>query len=253
MSAYGTYMLARREVARYMNVWGQTVIPPVISAVLYLAVFGHALGARIGGFQGIPYITFIVPGLLLQGALTNAYNNTASSLFDARRARYVQDVLTSPLADWQIVLAYVASGASRGVLIGLATLAIALPFGGGWHVEPVLFTVVLLGTCVGFALLGLVVGLHATRFDHIFAPITFLLTPLTFLGGVFYPVSVLPPDLAAWSRYNPILYLVDAQRAATLGVHDLDLGASLAALLLVDGLLFVGVVLLFSRSRRLRG
>jgi ABC-2 type transport system permease protein len=253
MSAYGTYMLARREVARYMNVWGQTVIPPVIAAALYLAVFGQALGARIGGFQGIPYITFIVPGLLLQGAIVNAYNNTASSLFDARRARYVQDVLTSPLTDWQIVLAYVASGTSRGVLIGLATLGMALPFGGGWHVQPLLFTAVLLGTSVGFALLGLVVGLHATRFDHIFAPITFLLTPLTFLGGVFYPVSALPPHLAALSRYNPVLYLVDAQRAATLGVHDLDLAASLATMLLVDVLLFVGVVVLFSRSRRLRG
>jgi ABC-2 type transport system permease protein len=253
VSAYGTWMLARREVARYMNVWGQTVVPPVISAVLYLAVFGQALGSRIGGFQGIPYITFIVPGLLLQGAIVNAYNNTASSLFDARRARYVQDVLTSPLSDVQIVLAYVASGTSRGLLIGLATLAIALPFGGGWHVDPALFALVLLGTCVGFALLGLVVGLHATRFDHIFAPITFLLTPLTFLGGMFYPVSALPPRLAAASRYNPILYLVDAQRAATLGVHDLDLAASVAALVLADGLLFVAVVVLFGRSRRLRG
>jgi ABC-2 type transport system permease protein len=253
MSAYGTYMLARREVARYMNVWGQTVIPPVISAALYLAVFGQALGSRIGGFGGIPYIAFIVPGLVLQGAITNAYNNTASSLFDARRARYIQDVLTSPLSDAQVVLAYVMSGTSRGVLIGLATLVMALPFGAGLPVNPVLFLVVLAAVCALFSLLGLVVGLHATRFDHIFAPITFLLTPLTYLGGVFYPVSALPPDLAAVSRYNPILYLVDAQRAATLGLHDLDLASSLIALLLATGVLFLLVVQLFGRSRRLRG
>jgi ABC-2 type transport system permease protein len=246
-------MFTRREVARYMNVWGQTVVPPIVAALLYFVVFGQALGSRIGGFAGLPYLTFITPGLVLQGALVNAYNNTASSLYDARRLRYIQDVLTSPLTDLQVVVAYVASGCSRGILIGLATLAVALPFGSGWSFHPLLFLVVLLGTCVGFALLGLVAGLHATRYDHIFAPITFLLTPLTFLGGVFYPISALPPTLAAVSRYNPILYLVDAQRAATLGIHDFALLPSVAALLLADAALFVFVVALFNRSRRLRG
>lgn len=252
-NGYGTLIFARREMARYMNVWGQTVVPPVISAALFLFVFGHALGNRIGGFGAIPYLSFIVPGLVVQGAITNAYNNTASSLFDGRRARYVQDVLTSPLSDWQIVLAYVASGTSRGLLIGGLTMLMALPFGAGWAFDPLLFLVVLLATCAAFALLGLIVGLHATRFDHIFAPITFLLTPLTFLGGVFYPVSALPANLAAWSRFNPILYLVDAQRATTLGVHDIPVAPTVIVLLLADIALFVYVTVLFGRSRRLRG
>jgi len=253
MTAYGMAMFTRREVARYMNVWGQTVVPPIIAAVLYFVVFGHALGARIGGFDGIPYLTFIAPGLVLQGALVNAYNNTASSLYDARRLRYIQDVLTSPLTDLQVVLAYVASATSRGLLIGLATLVVALPFGTGWSFQPLLFLVVLVGTCVGFALLGLVAGLHATRYDHIFAPITFLLTPLTFLGGVFYPVSALPQSLQAVSRLNPVLYLVDAQRAATLGVHDMPILPSVALMLALDAVLFVIVLRLFATSRRLRG
>ncbi len=253
MSAYGTYMLFRREVARYLNVWGQTIVPPVVMAALFLFVFGHALGDRIGAFDGVPYLTFLVPGLIAQGAITNAYSNNGSSLFDARRARYIEDVLTSPLRDWQVVLAYTASATSRGIIVGALTLLVALPVGDAWNIQPLLFLVVLVGSCSAFALLGLVAGLYATRWDHIFVPQTFILTPLTFLGGVFYPVSELPPDLATASRFNPILYVVDAQRAAILGVHELPIGPSLAILALINLALFAWVLRAFSRSSRLRG
>ncbi len=250
---YGTYMLTRREIARFMNVWVQTIVPPVVSAALFLFVFGHALGGRIGSFGDVPYLTFLIPGLVAQGALTNAFSNTGSSLFDARRAGYIDDVLTSPLRDWQIALAYAASGAFRGVLIGVLTILVAAPVAEGWNIHWPLTIAVLVGGCLAFALLGILTGLAASRWDHVFVPQTFLLTPLTFLGGVFYPVSELPSNLAAASKWNPILYIVDAQRAGLLGVHDLPVGPSLAGLALFVVGLYVAVVWRFGTSRRLRG
>lgn len=250
---YGTWMLCRREIARYLNVWGQTVVPPVVSAALFLFVFGHALGDRIGTFDGIPYLTFLVPGLVVMGAVQSSYSNTGSSLFDARRAGYIDDVLSSPLKDWQILLAYVLSATTRGVLVGGLTLLIALPVGEGWAFDPLLFAVVLLACCILFALLGMVAGLYATRWDHIFVPVTFILTPLVFLGGVFYPVAELPGDLQFASRFNPLLYVVDAQRASVLGFHDLPVGPSVGLLVALCILLYGGVLWGMKRTRRLRG
>lgn len=250
---YGTWMLGRREVARYLNVWGQTVVPPVVSAALFLFVFGHALGDRIGDFGGVPYLTFLVPGLVVMGAVQSAYSNTGSSLFDARRAGYIQDVLTSPLADWQILVAYTASAASRGLLVGGLTLLIALPVGSGWTFDWPLFVAVLVLSSLLFALLGMVAGLLASRWDHVFVPITFILTPLVFLGGVFYPVGDLPPGLQTASRFNPILYIVDVQRASVLGLHEMPV---LPSVLLLAGLtLALGAVVLrmMGRTRKLRG
>lgn len=250
---YATYMLVRREIARYMNVWGQTIVPPVVTAALFLFIFGNALGDRIGGFDGIPYLTFLVPGLIIQGAVTNAYANNGTSVFDARRAGYIEDVLTSPLRDWQIVLAYTISGTTRGVAVGVLTLAIAWPLASGWMIDwPLLMAVMTLSSAI-FALLGMLAGLLATRWDHVFVPQTFLLTPLTFLGGVFYPVSELPSHLAAASKWNPILYMVDAQRASLLGVHELPIMTSVLGIALTAAALWFAVLRLFSTSPRLRG
>lgn len=250
---YGTLMLTRREIARYLNVWGQTVVPPVVSAALFLFVFGHALGDRIGDFGGVPYLTFLVPGLVVQGAITNAFSNTASSLFDARRAGYIDDVLTSPLRDWQIALAYAVSGASRGVLVGILTMMVAWPVAHGWDLHFGLFLAVLIGGSLAFSLVGILAGLAASRWDHVIVPQTFLLTPLTFLGGVFYPVSELPADLATASKWNPLLYLVDAQRASVLGIHDLPLAPSLLGLGLAVGALYWIALWRFQTSLKLRG
>ena len=250
---YGTMIFARREIARYMAVWGQTVVPPLVTAALILFVFGHALGNRIGVFDGVPYLAYIAPGLIIQGAIVNAYNNNASSLFDSRRARYIEDVLTSPLTDARIVLAYVLSGTSRGAIIGVLTLVVALPVTDGWNVNLPLFVAVLLLACIVFALLGVLAGLRATRWDHIFVPITFILTPLTFLGGMFYPVSELSPRLEAASRFNPILYLVDAQRQSLLGIGEFALWPLIGGIAVAAGGLWWGTVRAFSTSRKLRG
>ena len=252
-AAYGTYMFTRREIARYLNVWGQTVVPPVIMAALFLFVFGHALGSRIGDFGGVPYLTFLVPGLIVQGAIQNAYSNTSSSLFDARRAGYIEDILTSPLRDWQVVLSYTVSGASRGILIGVMTLAVAWPVGSGWDIAWPTFAVVTVLSCLLFALIGIIAGIYASRWDHIFVPVTFILTPLTFLGGVFYPVSELPGGLQTASRFNPILYIVDATRASMMDVHDLPVAPSLWLLGAACILLFAAVLRVVATTPRLRG
>lgn len=252
-ATYGTLMLTRREIARYLNVWAQTIVPPVVSAALFLFVFGHALGDRIREFNDVPYLTFIVPGLLVQGAITNAYSNTGSSLFDSRRAGYIDDVLTSPLRDWQIVLAYMLSGMSRGIIIGLLTLAIAWPVATGWDVHWPLFLAVLILSCAAFALIGLLIGLRASRWDHVFVPQTFLLMPLIFLGGVFYPTSLLAPRLELASRFNPILYIVDVQRYSLLGTHELPVAPSLLGLLLMTLVLYLWVLRRFATSPKLRG
>lgn len=250
--ATAMWMLTRREVARYLNVWGQTIIPPVVSAALMLFVFGHALGERIGTFDGVPYLTFIVPGLVVQGAITNAYNNTGSSLFDARRARYIEDILTSPLSAHATVFGYALAGTTRGVAIGILTLAISLPVARSWEIDVPLFALVLVASCFLFSLVGILAALSATRWDHIFVPVTFVLTPLTFLGGVFYPVSLLPPDLAAVSRWNPILYIVDAQRQSLLGTSELHTGASVLVLLALCAAAWGFTLHRFRTSPRLR-
>lgn len=217
MSWFGTYMLARREIARFVNVWGQTIVPPVVTAVLFLFVFGTALGDRIGSFDGIPYLTFIAPGLVLQNVIQNAYSNTSSSLFDARRARYVEDPLTSPISDFQFVLAYVLGAVARGVIVGALTLAIALPIGEGWDIQWVPFLGYLVLVSFLFGLIGFFAGMLASRWDHVFVPVTFGLTPLIFLGGMFYPVSELPARLQTLSSYNPILYMMEGMRGSLVG------------------------------------
>ncbi len=253
MSAYGTYMLARREIARYLNVWGQTVVPPVVTAILILFVFGHALGGRVGEFGGVPYLTFLVPGLVVQGAIVNAYSNSSSSLFDARRNGYIQDVLTSPLKDWQIVLAYVASAATRGLIIGGLTILIALPVSDGWDFNVPMLLVVAVASCWLFGAIGMLAGMFAARWDHVFVPVTFLLTPLTFLGGMFYPVSLLSDGLQTATRFNPLLYVVDATRASMMDVHELPVAPSVILLLVLDVLLFAVLLAVVNRTARLRG
>jgi ABC-2 type transport system permease protein len=252
-AAYGAYMLIRREIARYMNVWGQTIVPPVVTAALFLFVFGNALGSRIGDFEGVPYLTFLVPGLIIQGAVTNAYSNNGTSVFDARRAGYIEDVLTSPLTDWQIVTAYAISGTTRGFFVGILTLAVAWPIARGWDMNIPLFLLVLFGSSAIFALIGMIAGLMANRWDHVFMPQTFFLTPLTFLGGVFYPVTELPGHLATASRFNPILYMVDAQRASLLGVHELPVATSVIGIAVTALVMWFITLRLFQTSSKLRG
>ena len=244
--------LLSREVSRFLKVWTQTLLAPLLTSALYVVVFGYGLGSRIREIEGVPYLQFILPGLILLAVITASYGNTSSSLFDAKRERYIDDVLISPMTPLQIALAYVLGGVLRGLLVGAGTFALAIPLAGLPAERPLLLLAAALATSVAFACLGVVAGVLATRIDHIFFLSTIVLQPLTFLGGVFYSVQMLPAPLRIATYLDPIFYAVDAFRFAAVGVSDTPPYPALAALGVFSVLAFLGTVEILRRGWKLR-
>jgi ABC-2 type transport system permease protein len=251
--SYGLWTLFRKEVRRFMRVPGQTLLSPVVTTVLYFVVFGYSLGGRLREVEGVPYARFIVPGLVTLGVVSNAYSNTASSLFVMKLQGTVVDILVSPLRDGEILAAFVAAAVLRGLVVGGITWAVAGLFGGYALAHPLLAISLVTLAAVSFAALGLVAAIWATSFEQVnFFP-TFFITPLTFLGGVFYSVSALTPGLRRFTLANPIFYMVDGVRFGMLGISDAApwVGAALLTGLAVGSL---GVAWAVLRSGyRLRG
>jgi len=244
--------LLSREVNRFLKVWTQTLFAPLLTSALYVVVFGYGLGSRIREVEGVPYLQFILPGLILLAVITASYGNTSSSLFDAKRERYIDDVLISPMTPSQMALAYVLGGVLRGMLVGAGTFALAIPLAGLPAERPLLLLAAGLATSVAFASLGVVTGVLATRIDHIFFLSTIVLQPLTFLGGVFYSAEMLPVPLRAATYADPIFYAVDAFRYAAVGVSDAPPYPALAALGVFAVLAFWGTTELLRRGWKLR-
>ncbi len=196
-----------REVSRIVRIWGQTLVPPAITATLYFMIFGSLIGRRIGEMGGFTYMQYIAPGLIMMSVITNSYGNVVSSFFGAKFGRHIEELLVSPLPNWLIVLGYVAGGVLRGLLVGLVVTIIALFF-TRLHVEHlfVVLAAVLLSSLV-FALGGFINAVFAKNFDQISFVPTFILTPLTYLGGVFYSIAMLPEWAQHASHANPILYI----------------------------------------------
>lgn len=241
-----------REFSRIMRIWGQTLVPPVITATLYFIIFGNLIGSRIGAMGGFTYLQYIAPGLIMMSVITNSYGNVVSSFFGAKFGRHIEELLVSPLPNWLIVLGYVAGGMLRGLLVGLIVTIIALFF-TRLHVEHwfVVVAAVLL-TSVVFSLAGFVNAVFAKNFDQITFVPTFILTPMTYLGGVFYSISMLPDWAQTVSKANPILYMVNAFRYGFLGHSDVDLGFSFAIMVLSVVVLFVACVMLMNRGTGIR-
>ncbi len=227
----GVRTLFHKEIRRFLKVPGQTVFAPVGTTILYLLVFGYALGGRLREVGGLPYFDFIVPGLVTLGITSNSFMNTSSSFMGMKLMGTIVDVLVTPLTPLQIVAAMVGASAARGLLVGALTWVTAVAFRGEIHVvHPLLAVAFPLLTAIGFASLGLLTGLWAEGFERLnFVP-AFILTPLTFLGGVFYDVRMLPPTLAALSHANPILYLVEGMRYGLYGSAGVDPAVGLLAL-----------------------
>ena len=244
--------LLSREVNRFLKVWTQTLLAPLLTSALYVVVFGYGVGSRIREIEGVPYLQFILPGLILLSVITASYGNTSSSLFDAKRERYIDDVLISPMTPVQMALAYVLGGALRGLLVGAGTFALAIPLAGLPAERPLLLLSAALATSVAFASLGVVAGVLATRIDHIFFLSTIVLQPLTFLGGVFYSAEMLPAPLRVATYLDPIFYAVDAFRFAAVGVSDAPPYPALAALGVFSVLAFLGTVEVLRRGWKLR-
>ena len=238
--------IVRREIVRIMRIWTQTLIPPAITMTLYFVIFGKLIGSRIGTIQGgYSYMQYIVPGLVMMSIITNSYGNISSSFFGAKFQRSVEEMLVSPMPNWVILLGYVTGAVSRGLVVGLLVLLIALFF-THLHIAHVFITLlsVLFGATI-FSLAGFVNAVYAKKFDDIALVPTFVLTPLTYLGGVFYSVNMLSEPWQAISRINPILYMVNAFRFGVLGISDVHIGVAFGVMLLfVVGLSWVGLNLL---------
>jgi len=224
--------LVRREIVRIMRIWTQTLIPPAITMTLYFVVFGKLIGGRIGTIEGgFSYIQYIVPGLVMMSIITNSYGNISSSFFGAKFSRSVEEMLVSPMPNWVILLGYVAGAVTRGLVVGVLVLLIALFFTSLHVVHPIItFLSVLLGATI-FSLAGFVNAVFAKKFDDIALVPTFVLTPLTYLGGVFYSINMLGEPWQTISRVNPILYMVNAFRFGVLGITDVNIWVAFVVML----------------------
>lgn len=240
----GTFALAGREVRRVGSLWTQTILPPIVTGAIFLAVFGGALASRVGRVEGVSYLDFILPGLLVTTVASQTVANSATSLFQAKSEGYIEDILTSPLRPSQIVGPFVAGACVRGLAAALGVGAVALPFIGVVH-DPAVVVVALVTAALIFSAIGVITGVWAETFDQHSFVASIVITPLALLGGVFYPAASLDEPWSTLTRLDPVYYLVDATRAGLTGTHESAVWLSLfvAALLAVAlWLLAVGIV-----------
>ncbi len=219
--------ILRKEVVRILRIWPQTLLPATITMSLYFLVFGNLLGPRIKSIQNIPYINFIIPGIIMMSIITNSYNNVVSSFFSAKFQRHVEEMLVAPINHFIIIMGFVLGGVFRGILIGCIITCVSLLF-AKIHLYNI-YIVILTGalTSLLFSLAGFLNGLFAKKFDDINIFTTFFLSPLTYLGGVFYSIKLLPEFWYKISLFNPILYMISAFRYGFLGTSDVPLSIAL--------------------------
>jgi ABC-2 type transport system permease protein len=224
----GYKTIVRREITRILRIWGQTVVPPAITMTLYFIIFGNLIGSRIGEMGGYDYMQFIVPGLVMMSVISNSYGNMVSSFFGAKFGRHIEELLISPLPNWVILAGYVTGALARGIMVGAVVLLVSLFFTRIHIAHPWVTLSVLVLTAVAFSMAGMVNAIYAQKFDDIAIIPTFILTPLTYLGGVFYSISLLPEFWQKVSAANPILYMVNGFRYGMLGTSDVPLGMTYA-------------------------
>ncbi len=239
------WTILTKEFLRFIRIWIQTVLPPMVTTALYFIIFGNLIGSQIGDIDGFAYMDYIVPGLILMAIITNAYANVVSSFYGSKFQRHIEEMLVAPVPNYVILLGFISGGVARGLTVGLAVTGVALLFTDlGVHSLPITLAVALL-TAVLFSLGGFINGVFAKTFDDISIVPTFVLTPLTYLGGVFYSIDMLPAFWQKASLLNPILHMVNGFRYGIIGVSDADLGVAFAVMLGSIALLFgVGLSLL---------
>jgi len=241
-----------KEIQRFTRIWVQTLVPPAITISLYFVIFGSLIGSRIGEMGGFDYMSFIVPGLIMMSVITNSYSNVASSFFSAKWQRNVEEMLVAPVPNWVIVAGYVGGGMCRGILVGLIVTSVSLLFVDiQLHNVWIIIATVML-TSATFALGGLINAIFAGSFDDISIIPTFILTPLTYLGGVFYSISLLPEFWQGVSQANPIVYMVNAFRYGFLGISDVSLVTAFAVISFFIVTLFTIAMVLISKGIGLR-
>jgi len=230
-----------KEVSRFLRIWLQTIVPAAVSMTLYFIIFGNLIGRRIGPMAGFSYMQFISPGIIMMAIINNCYSNVVSSFFGAKIQMHIEEMLVAPIPNPVILAGYVTGGVARGLLVGLVVTLVARFF-THLHIHSylVVFTVVVL-TAVLFSLGGFINAIFARKFDDISIIPTFILTPLIYLGGVFYSIDMLPQSWQTVSKFNPILYMVNAFRYGILGVSDINIGTAFGLILV-----FIAVLASFS-------
>ena len=248
----GFRTLVLREITRFLSVYRQTVIPGLISSGLYIIIFGLTLQRRISSIDGVPYTIYILPGLIMMNVITNAYNNTASSMLQMKMLQQIQDMLITPLSNVELALAFIIGGAVRGFVNGILVLLLGIFIVGMPLENP--FSVILIIFLVSWAFssIGLVIGIMAQTWDNIASMVNFFITPLIFLGGVFYSINMLPDFWRTISLINPIYYVINGLRQSVLGVGDTPFSTSLTASIVMT-LLFSSIgIFLFHKGYRIK-
>lgn len=232
------YTIVRKDIIRIFRIWPQTLLPSVITSVLYFLIFGAFLGSRIGELHGVPYVLFVVPGLVMLAVMMNAYNNVAFAFFSSKFfMRTIDEILVSPTPPWVIIAGYITGGVVRGIVIGILVLLVSLFFTHLVIEHALVVALFFVLSSLIFSLAGLVNGVYAKSIDGINIVPTFVLTPLVYLGGIFYSIQSLPPAWQAASRFNPVFYLIDGFRYGFLGLSDVPLSLSVAVLVVLTAFL----------------
>lgn len=244
--------IVTKEIIRWTRIWTQTLLPPAITMTLYFVIFGNLIGSRVGEMGGFGYMEYIVPGLIMMSVITNSYGNVVSSFFSAKYQRSVEEMMVSPVSNWVILFGFVGGGVLRGLLTGLIVTIIAsffveLKIYNAFVVVSVVFL-----TSVLFAIGGFLNALFARKFDDVAIVPTFILTPLTYLGGVFYSISLLPEFWQGVSKANPIIYMVNAFRYGFLGASDIDITVAFVLILAFIAALTGLSIYLLNRGTGLR-
>ncbi len=237
-SLISLFTISRRETTRIFRIWVQTLVPPVITMTLYFIVFGTFIGSQLSGIKGYEYMAFIAPGLIMMSIITNSYTNTVSSFFSTKFQKNIEELLVSPTPSWVIVLGFVSGGMIRGLSVGFLVSIVSLVF-IRLTVHSVVYIVLFaLLTSFVFALAGMINGIFAKKFDDISIIPTFVITPLTYLGGVFYSITLLPEFWRLLSKANPIIYMIDGFRYGFLGISDMSVFTGLGMLIVFAVVLF---------------
>jgi len=237
-----------KEIRRILRIWPQTLLPSAITMTLYFVIFGTFIGSQIRDIEGFSYMAFIVPGVIMMAVITNSFTNTASTFFSAKFMKNIEEILVSPMPNWIVLLGFVAGGMFRGLLVGIIVFGIALLF---THLPVYSFGIIIafiLLTAIVFSLGGLLNGIFAKKFDQVSIIPVFVLTPLTYLGGVFYSIKVLPQFFQTLSLGNPILYMVNGFRYGFLGISDINIWIGLGMLFLFTVIFFVADLILLNKG-----
>lgn len=248
----GLGTMLRREYERTLRVAIQTLIAPVISAALYIFIFGTVIGTRIDDFAGVPYISFVFPGILMLSIITASFSSASSSLYFARWSRAIEEVLIAPFSYFEMLVGYVGSAVVRALMVAFLILGVGLAFGAVQLVNPVGFVLYVIGISAIFAMLGIITALWAESFEQLQSLNTFVITPLTYLGGIFYSITFLPDSAAMFTRINPFFYFADGIRSSMIGYSEANSTIGLFVIIGLVVFLAVLVTYLFQKGWKIR-